>query len=82
MLASTDQDNGTTSPEKTNEIHFVNQGTFGCVYKPHIKCKNNTPISSTNKNNYISKIVKYDHYVKQEEKIGKQIISIKHYENL
>lgn len=79
MLASTDQDNDTTSPEKTNEIHFVNQGTFGCVYKPHIKCKNNTPISSTNKNNYISKIVKYDHYVKQEEKIGKQIISIKHY---
>jgi serine/threonine protein kinase len=37
-------------------------GTFGCVLKPHIQCKSNSPIKHTSNNNIISKISTYNTY--------------------
>ena len=59
-----------------NEIKLINQGTFGCIYRPYAQCSDK-PIK--NKNKYISKIQKPETYSKQEEDIGKIIQTIPGY---
>lgn len=59
-------------PKENNEVKLINQGTFGCIYKPYVQCSETPRI---NKNKYISKIQKSD-TSNQEENIGKIVQTI------
>jgi serine/threonine protein kinase len=53
-------------------IKLINQGTYGCVYHPGIKCNGN----AMNSEKFITKIQKNDSTVKNEIHIGKTIKTI------
>ena len=55
--------------ETKQKIKFINQGTFGCIFRPGISCKNHEVLT----NKYISKIEK--HHDNREIDIGKYISS-------
>jgi len=63
--------------EKTRTPYpkLVNQGTFGCVYRPSFLCDGNT----LKEDEYITKIQTKDTTSQQEEEIGNQIQSIPNY---
>ena len=63
------------------EPSLLNQGTFGCIYKPEFSC-NNTPVSSNPfKKRMVSKIANMNSNITQEIEIGKLIrTNIPHYD--
>lgn len=60
-----------SKPNKTeyNEIKLVNQGTYGCVYKPEITCDGEVGNAA-----YVSKIQLNSESIQHEEKIGSLIL--------
>jgi hypothetical protein len=60
---------------RTNYPKLVNQGTFGCVYRPSFLCDGST----VKEDEYITKIQTKDITSQQEEEIGNQIQSIPNY---
>ena len=58
------------------KIKFINQGAYGCVYKPEITCD-----GKIGNPNYISKIQIDNISVKNEILIGKEIKKIPHFES-
>ena len=59
-------------PEKNQYPKLVNQGTYGCVYKPSFLCDGNT----LKEEDYITKIQTKDDVSTQEETIGTLVQSI------
>ncbi len=55
---------------------LINQGTFGCVYKPSFLCDGNT----LKEEDYITKIQTKDGISQQEESIGNQLQHIPNYD--
>lgn len=55
---------------------LINQGTFGCVYKPSFLCDGNT----LKEEDYITKIQTKDGISRQEESIGNQLQNIHNYD--
>jgi len=55
---------------------LINQGTFGCVYKPSFLCDGNT----LKEEDYITKIQTKDATSQQEETIGSQLKNIRNYD--
>ena len=60
---------------KNQDIRIIGQGTYGCVYKPEIECKDSTKSDTE----YISKIQNNNYFSKKEIDIGKMIINIEDY---
>ena len=56
-----------------NTVKFVDQGTYGCIYKPNIPCANEKPKPKTKSQLYISKVQEKKTNSEREEKIGKII---------
>lgn len=92
--------------EKTNNNHnkddqiggkLLNEGGFGCIFKPSLKMKNNMIVTDNEidnkienerkrtkkyvKKQYISKIQVYDEFTENEYKISKKITKIKNYKS-
>lgn len=61
--------------EEKKDIQLIDQGTYGCVFRPNIQCKTMRPESRK----YLSKIQKTDKYSQQEIEIGKKIQTIPKY---
>ena len=65
------------SPDKTTlEIKMINQGSYGCIFKPGIKCQD----SSKDGLETITKIQKMTVQLENEINIGKIILNIKDYQ--
>ena len=60
---------------KSDKIKLLNQGSYGCVYRPGFKC--NQKIQNKK---YITKIQSHDDNSKRETEIGNLIKSIKNYD--
>ena len=62
------------------EPSLLNQGTFGCIYKPEFSC-NNKPFSSNPfKKKMVSKITNINSNITQEIELGKFIQTIPYYD--
>lgn len=62
--------------------NFIGQGTYGCIYKPNIPCKNEKPGKKT-KQVYISKLQRITPSSEREETLGKLIVKkVKNYSKL
>ncbi len=59
---------------KNQDIRIIGQGTYGCVYKPEIECKDS--MKNKTDTEYISKIQNNNYFSKKEIDIGKMIITI------
>ena len=65
---------------KTRKLHQVNSyagkaigaGGFGCIFKPHLKCKNNKHIKNHLQDNYVSKLM-LTKYVTKEMNLIKEV---------
>jgi len=57
---------------------LIGQGSFGCVFRPHIKCNN-----SKKKKNYVTKLIfeKNLYRIERELRITKKIMSIPNYQD-
>lgn len=64
-----------TELEKKKDIYILGQGTYGCVYRPEVDCKN----TDTGSTEYISKIHQDDRSSKAEIRIGKLVKTIPRY---
>jgi len=53
--------------------NIIGQGAYGCIYKPAIKCNEESPT------NYITKVQRLDSVAENEVNAGKKIKSIKNY---
>lgn len=62
--------------KKANKIKILNQGSYGCIFRPGIAC-DKTPLS----NRYISKLQRKKNTSKNETELGKIIKKIPHYED-
>ena len=62
-------------PQKTTEIKLLNQGTYGCIFRPEIKCDDGTVGSIK----YISKIQKRDDNINYELFVSSKIKEIHNY---
>ena len=66
---------------KNQDIRIIGQGTYGCVYKPDIECKESMKHKTNSNMEYISKIQDNNNFSKREIEIGKMIKNIKYYDN-
>lgn len=62
----------------SQNIQLINQGTYGCIYKPEFSC-DNQPHNHPYKKKMISKITKKDNEATQENDLGKIIQTIPQY---
>lgn len=62
----------------SQNIQLINQGTYGCIYKPEFSC-NNQQHNVPYKKKMISKITKKDNGATQENDLGKIIQTIPQY---
>ena len=62
--------------QKINEIKLLNQGTYGCIFRPDIKCDDGTAGSVK----YISKIQKHTKNIEYELFVSSKIKEIKNYQ--
>ena len=58
---------------------LISEGGYGCVYYPHLDCS--LKESTTNKDEYISKVQRYNDAAKNEINIGNIVKTIKNYKN-
>jgi len=68
QIINQDQDN--TKLYKTN---LIGQGTYGCIYKPNIPCKNEKPTKSSKNQKFISKLQRNQENSEREANLGKII---------
>ena len=66
------------SPENNN-IEFIGQGSFSCVFRPAIKCDNTIDPNNPNDRFFVSKISKKDKYIDNEIHISSIIQKINRY---
>ena len=59
----------------TENPNIIGQGAYGCIYKPAIKCKEESPT------NYITKVQRLDTVAENEINTEKKIKEIKNYQN-
>ena len=71
---NTNSDTATTNG--TLEIKMINQGSYGCIFKPGIKCD----YTSKDSKDTISKIQKMNPQLENEIHIGKKISNISNYQ--
>ena len=64
--------------EDTTDRELINQGAYGCIVKPQIKCDD---INEYDSKNYVSKIQEVSFELEKEIKIGEEIQQIENYFN-
>ena len=56
MFQDTNKDNNPNKTEPMYKTEMIGQGTYGCIYKPNIPCKNEKPTKSNKNKKFISKL--------------------------
>lgn len=59
--------------EPMYKTEFIGQGTYGCIYKPNIPCKNEKPTKSNKNKKFISKLQRKQENSEREANFGKII---------
>ena len=67
------QDNNPNKLEPMYKTNLIGQGTYGCIYKPNIPCKNEKPNKSTKTKMFISKLQRNQENSEREANLGKII---------
>jgi len=78
-LKSVEDSSSNSSDDEKDNIEFIGQGSFSCVFRPAIKCDNTIDPNNPNDTFFVSKISKKDKYIDNEIHISSIIQKINHY---